>query len=1145
MSKRYTTNFLVDTNGNTGGSGQVLISTSTGVNWSDGSDISGGPYLPLSAGSGFPLTGDLYMDKADPQIRLKAGAQDVAWLGDFGGGTDGQLVLFNSAGAITTAINGQANSYINGGSLGIGTASPTEKLEVIGNSYVRGQSIGQPTNYATSSGWATGAVSTFTSQPGYFGGNFNNIGATADNYTEYDIGPFGVRDIIWKTAPEVGSNDDGGWQKSISDIPGANSAYLSVSYVKRTSSTGVGTAYHGCDGGNTLNLDDTVNTNPYFMAIGISTLPLNVWCVSIGIIQANNDANTTTSALGGIYNMETGAKIASNTTFKMKSAATGQVHRIFLYYSSDTTSTIVLAKPGFYTIDGTEPSLSDLTGGAAGGDDVFWSANGNHIYNDNSGNVGIGTSSPLAKLDVNNDNGTSPHASPTGISVAAGVGGANLLARNGSYHNWFPYTDGKNYYSSEGHVFRNQSHGTTWMTLISNGNVGIGTTSPNAKLAIGNQFSKGTNPLTYAAPNTGVGQALFNSYYVSATDGSGAWPRYLDIAVTGSPDGTNGGSNIRFLTNPIALASPAVERMRINSSGITTFQNGVVIANTASFLKFTTDDGSTQTGKLYEDGTGFVLEGKTNNNLILRSKANTNGEGIKIQDTSSNNLVFIGAAGGMSGFVGIGENTPLVKLHISDDSASGENIALILDNNNNTAGSEIAMLFRSYVGNTNTDFQIAGVANGANDMSLSFRSDGGTERLRIDANGKIIVPGNGYISSNTADGSDNGSLQLSGGGAFGDTRGGCIALAGAENGNGGLIQLRAGQGTASQIRMYTSGNEIARFDDGDVSLYTVTSKIKGGTTAGRLVLANSATTTYITLGGSAWSDPNSILFVAGSSTAMLIKPSGNVGIGTTSPQAKLHVDGTAIFDTQTGANPFYITRNGNANESLKIYVDDAIAVFESIQDETGGAHGSFQFTMDGGSPTAYTAFYHGTGQKMKIEAGGNVGIGATSPSRKLQVEGSFYAIGAEIDYNDLLLKHSSNVYSPELKFQNDTHIMGMDYQNNETLRFITRTGGTTVPITFEMRAGTITAVNFILSSDERLKENIKELEPKKIEANWKSFNAKNNKESYRTGVIAQELEIKHPEFVETNDEGFKSVKYIDLLISKIAELEDRIKKLEE
>ena len=48
----------------------------------------------------------------------------------------------------------------------------------------------------------------------------------------------------------------------------------------------------------------------------------------------------------------------------------------------------------------------------------------------------------------------------------------------------------------------------------------------------------------------------------------------------------------------------------------------------------------------------------------------------------------------------------------------------------------------------------------------------------------------------------------------------------------------------------------------------------------------------------------------------------------------------------------------------------------------------------------------------------------------------------------------------------------------------------------------------------------------------------------RYGVIAQELEEKHPEFVRTDDEGIKSVAYIDLLIAKIAELEARLEKLE-
>jgi hypothetical protein len=63
MSKKYTTNFLEDTNGSTGTTNQVLVSTATGVDWVDGSGsgIIGGPYLPLTAGASYPLTGDLYV----------------------------------------------------------------------------------------------------------------------------------------------------------------------------------------------------------------------------------------------------------------------------------------------------------------------------------------------------------------------------------------------------------------------------------------------------------------------------------------------------------------------------------------------------------------------------------------------------------------------------------------------------------------------------------------------------------------------------------------------------------------------------------------------------------------------------------------------------------------------------------------------------------------------------------------------------------------------------------------------------------------------------------------------------------------------------------------------------------------------------
>ena len=100
-----------------------------------------------------------------------------------------------------------------------------------------------------------------------------------------------------------------------------NKAYMSIVYVKRVTSQTSGNFYHGTGAGTNeiFNLNGTANTNPYFVATGISNIPQDVWCVSIGYIQANNDSNTSASAWykGGIYRLDTGAKIADATPYKM------------------------------------------------------------------------------------------------------------------------------------------------------------------------------------------------------------------------------------------------------------------------------------------------------------------------------------------------------------------------------------------------------------------------------------------------------------------------------------------------------------------------------------------------------------------------------------------------------------------------------------------------------------------------------------------------------------------------------------------------------------------------------------------------------------------------------------------------------------
>ncbi|QQO98146.1 tail protein [Maribacter phage Molly_5] len=124
------------------------------------------------------------------------------------------------------------------------------------------------------------------------------------------------------------------------------------------------------------------------------------------------------------------------------------------------------------------------------------------------------------------------------------------------------------------------------------------------------------------------------------------------------------------------------------------------------------------------------------------------------------------------------------------------------------------------------------------------------------------------------------------------------------------------------------------------------------------------------------------------------------------------------------------------------------------------------------------------------------------------------------------------------------------HSNAQGSMSLTTTGVLTV-------ASSVTATNFILSSDKRLKKNIKTLRGDDLDLRWVQFNRIDDG-SFQLGLIAQEVEKTNPEFVLTDKTGFKSVKYIDVLIAKMAEkdrkdrdkdakiksLETRVSKLE-
>ena len=103
-------------------------------------------------------------------------------------------------------------------------------------------------------------------------------------------------------------------------------------------------------------------------------------------------------------------------------------------------------------------------------------------------------------------------------------------------------------------------------------------------------------------------------------------------------------------------------------------------------------------------------------------------------------------------------------------------------------------------------------------------------------------------------------------------------------------------------------------------------------------------------------------------------------------------------------------------------------------------------------------------------------------------------------------------------------------------------GGATTNIM--LGAYTITASNFITTSDERLKTKIKSIDTSYLELNYKEYELISKPNEKRYGVIAQDLLENNPELVSIDEHGMYAVNYTDLLIRKIAELEQRIKKLE-
>lgn len=181
------------------------------------------------------------------------------------------------------------------------------------------------------------------------------------NLREYGEGPFGVNSVIWVSRDNEKGGDfkDGGWTK---EVPiDSKKAYMSIVYIKRVKGDD-GYFEHKCTNGYSyFNFNQTVNST---LGGRFRDLPLNEWVVSIGVIRdENNNKTTVEDSMSGIFVVSSGKKLSSNKVIKMNARrGTTQSHQVKLNFS-DNGEEIHWARPGFYEINGSEPSLFDLTKG--------------------------------------------------------------------------------------------------------------------------------------------------------------------------------------------------------------------------------------------------------------------------------------------------------------------------------------------------------------------------------------------------------------------------------------------------------------------------------------------------------------------------------------------------------------------------------------------------------------------------------------------------------------------------------------------------------------------------------------------------------------------------------------------------------------